>query len=148
MMRFIADRFWAEMGGNPALIRTGYKGIGGGAGGWGAPNSWMIGNAAVAAMVDEEYRPMLDNMARALADYDPDTGKRPELYRIGKAYYLMHLVGLMDFRIEGAAKIDRVDAIEQGNGLESSAVNPAPPSYAAVLSLPLPQRWQPHHPEN
>jgi hypothetical protein len=113
MMRLIADRFLEETGGDPTRVRTGYKGIDDGARGWGAPNSWMIGNAAVAAMVDEEYRPMLDSMAQALADYDPATSKRPGLYRIGKAYYLMHLVGLMDFRIEGAAKIDRVDAIEQ-----------------------------------
>jgi hypothetical protein len=97
MMRFLAERFLEETGGDPEKIRTGYRAIGKGVDGWGDPNLWHVGHAAMVAMVDEKYAGMRDAMALALAK--ADTSADPQL-SLAQAYYLMHLTGLMDFRIE------------------------------------------------
>jgi hypothetical protein len=99
MLRFLADRFLAETQGDPAKIRTGYRmGAARGAGcqGWGDPNLWHIGHAAMAAMVDEKYRDMLDRMSAALKDADTQGDPQQNL---AQAFYLLHLTGGMDFRI-------------------------------------------------
>lgn len=107
MLRFLAERFYEETGGDPAKIRHGYRmgdmqtgeirPNGPGSSGWGEPNIYHIGHAAMAAMVDEQYRDMLERMAQALKDFDTEGEPLP---RLGQAYYLLHLTGGMDFRIE------------------------------------------------
>jgi len=102
MMRFIADRFWEETGGDPAKIRKGYRvntvdGKAKGCGGWGDPDILHVGHAALASMVDEQYADMRDRMALALAE--ADTSDDPSR-ALGQAYYLLHMTGGMDFRIE------------------------------------------------
>ncbi len=107
MLRFLAGRFLEQTGGDPGQIKTGYRmgdfrsgcvnPRGPGNAGWGEPNIWHIGHAAMAAMVDEEYRDMLERMAEALRDFD--TEGNPQL-RLAQAYYLLHLTGGMNFRID------------------------------------------------
>jgi hypothetical protein len=94
MMRFLADRFMEETSGDPLKIRRGYSLKA--TSGWGEPNVYHIGHAALVSMVDEKYRTMLENMSLALKEYD--TSDNPQNL-LGQAYYLMHLTGLMDFSI-------------------------------------------------
>ena len=99
MLRYLADRFLAETEGDPAEIRTGYRmghERGAGCQGWGEPNLWHVGHAAMAAMVDEQYRDMLDRMSEALKEADTEGDPHENL---AQAYYLLHLSGGMDFRI-------------------------------------------------
>ncbi|MFW6327598.1 MAG: glycosyl hydrolase family 8 [Bacteroidota bacterium] len=103
MMRFMADRWWEETDGDPAKIKFGYSLNK--CGGWGDPTAWMIGGAAVVSMVDEQYRPMLDNMYDALVNLNVSGDRHAQL---AKAYYLMHLTGLMDFAIGSCQSVTGV----------------------------------------
>ena len=94
MMRFLAERWMEETGGDPARIRLGYKLDG--CAGWGDATAWMLGSAAMVAMVSEQYRLMLDRMYDALVAFDVVDDPHAAL---AKAYYLMHLTGLMDFSV-------------------------------------------------
>lgn len=105
MLRFLAERFLETSGGNPEGIKKGYrmdaylKGdpFGAGCNGWGDPNLFHVGHAAMSFMVDPQYQDELNRYSAYMLSMD--TTDKPA-WALGKAYYLLHLTGMMDYRIE------------------------------------------------
>jgi hypothetical protein len=117
MLRFLAQRFKTVTGGSPAAIKRGYRmdaylsgnPLGGGSAGWGSTELFHVGHAALAFMVDPVYQADLNNFAAYLAAMNTQTGDGRWL--IGKAYYLMHLTGLMDYRINVSVPHDIIGVL-------------------------------------
>lgn len=126
MLRFLAERFLETSGGDPSGVRTGYKmdayldgdPLGNGCNGWGDPDLFHVGHAAMAFMVDPVYQAELDLFSDYLNAMSPGSDKGN--WSLGKAYYLMHLTGMMDYRIGIEVPADTV-SILYGDGFQFGA---------------------------